>query len=487
MNPKNISILLLISLLVACTKDFEEINTNPNSPTIDQANPALILPKVQYEIGNEMTAGLGWGLGNIVVQLVATNNFTGNDIYNWGTYSGTWNLMYRNLRDVQNLQTIGEQRQNENLQGVALVLKSWIFSTLTEMYGDIPYTNALKGKEDAQFTPDYTLQQDIYTGILADYEKANNLFASGQGEIEGDLMYGGDVSKWRKLTNSLRLRTLMRLENKWSELGIDGAGLMKSIIANDPIIASNADNAVVNYLSARPNQWPLHSARVGSFDEKRMSRKVEMELKAIDDPRVSILYRPVDNPDSIGLFRGVQNGLSEDNASNYNGGAKNQSRLGTRFREEPAAVEMVTMLYPEVQFILAEAAEKGYIDGGSTKAEAYYLNGINATMDYYRAVMDNNYLTQEGVAYNKNSSESKLELIAKQKWLSLFMIGLEGWFDWRRTGLPTLTPGPNALFDEVPIRIQYPGNEQVLNSENLDAAIGRQGSDEIMTKMWLLK
>ena len=112
----------------ACTAGFEELNTNPNQPTVDKANPDLILPKVISEVGNELTAGIAWGFGNVVSQAVATNNFTSVDIYAWGTYSGTWNSMYRNARDAQNLIIIAEERGNDNLKAVALVLKSYIFS-----------------------------------------------------------------------------------------------------------------------------------------------------------------------------------------------------------------------------------------------------------------------------------------------------------------------------------------------------------------------
>ena len=480
-----ISLTLIILLMSAC--QFEEINLNPNAPSIDKANPALILPKIQWEVGNEMTADLGWGLGNIVMQLVATNNFTGNDIYAWGTYESTWNLLYRNLRDAQNLQFIGEQRSNENLQAVALVLKSWMFSILTEMYGRIPYSQALAGKaDDPIFKAVYDDQATIYQGILSDYQTALSMFNENDA-IEGDIMFGGEAGKWEKLTNSLRFRTLMRLENKWDELGINGPQLLQGIVDSGIWMGSNEDGGKVDYLPTGVNRWPRHTGRVGSFDEKRMSLRAENVLKSINDPRLQILYRPVDNPDSAGIFKGVSNGLSEDNASNFNGGAKNQSRLGTMFRESPDAVDMVVMHYPEFAFLLAEATEKGYINGGSDQAEQYYLSGIEATMELFGASPDPAYYIQEGVGYTQNTNESKLELIAKQKWLSLFMVGLEAWFDWRRTGLPDIEPGPDAIFNSVPVRIQYPDNEKALNLDNYNAAVTTQGEDEITTEMWLIR
>ncbi|MEL6276115.1 MAG: SusD/RagB family nutrient-binding outer membrane lipoprotein, partial [Bacteroidota bacterium] len=291
-----------------------------------------------------------------------------------------------------------------------------------------------------------------------------------------------DVEKWEEFTNALRLRLMMRLENKWGELGLSAADL-QDLVSNANHMDDLSDSALLPYLPVGANRWPLHVARVGSFDEKRMSETIEAVLEGLEDPRLPILFRPVDNPDSD-EFIGVPNGLSEDAASNFNGGALNQSRLGMRFREEPAAVDMVYIHYPELLFLLAEAAQKGYIAGD---ANEFYEAGVTNTMNYY-GITDGAaiaaYLAQEGVALTGDNTEN-LRLIAQQKWLSLFMVSLEAWFDHRRTGLPELTPGPNATLDQLPVRIQYPDDEQVLNATNYAAAIASQGEDMITTNTWL--
>ena len=470
---------LLLLVLCSCG-DLEEFNKNPNAPAIDQASPELILPRILYEVGNHTTADLGWGTGNVLAQLVATNNFTGTDRYQLGSYDGSWNLFYRNARDAQNLVRLGESRGNPNYQAIGLLLKSYCLQYLTEMYGDVPYTTALSGKTEGEFQPTYTPQEEIYRGLLADYARAAELLDRTV-TISGDIMFDGDIARWERFAAALRLRTLLRLERKWNELGI-GTAELRALVQDAPLMEDLDDSALLPYLAVGANRWPLHTARVGSFDEKRMSTTVEAVLRSLDDPRLGILFRPVDNPDSD-EFRGIPNGLSEDAASNYNGGALNQSRLGTRFREEPDAVDMVYLHFPEQQFLLAEAAEKGYVEGD---AEAYYLSGIRATMAYYGADPAENYYTQDGVAY-RGSREDKLALIARQKWLSLFVVGLEAWFDYRRTGLPALRPGPDAVFDRLPLRIQYPDNEKTLNEINYAAAVEGQGADENLTPMWLLQ
>lgn len=469
-------VLVLLISTQACTDEFEEINDNPNFPTVDEANPALLLPKILFETGNHMTASIGWGLGNILAQLVSTNNFTGTDRYLLGTYESTWNLMYRNMRDANNLQVLGESIGNKAYQGAAITLRAWMLANLTEMYGDVPYSQALQGKNE-EFLPAYDRQADIYTVILEDLKTAAALSAEG-GNMSGDIMFDGDTEKWVKFANSLRLRYLMRLENKWSELGINGAQEMQTLVDEGNLFTSNEDNAAVSYL-AGTNRWPLNTSRVGSFDEKRMSQTIETVLKDLEDPRMPILFRPIDNPTSD-EFVGVPNGLSEDAASNFNGGANNQSRLGTRFREEPAAVEMMFMHYAELSFILAEAAQKGYITG---EASTYYQQGIEANMNYYGINETAAYLANPNVTL----TSEELSRIATQKWLSLFLVGNEAWFDFRRTGLPALTPGPNAVLNQLPVRIQYPSSEQVLNPASYKAAVDSQGADEITTDMWLTK
>lgn len=479
MNYSKYKFFLLFAMLFmaqACTKDFDEINDNPNFPTVDEANPALMLPKILFEVGNEMTADIAWGTGNILAQLVATNNFTGVDRYLLGTYEGTWNLLYRNLRDANNLLALAETSGNGGYQAAALTLRAWMLAQLTEMYGDVPYSQALRGKED-EFQPSYDAQADIYRNILQDLEAAVAAAAKG-GSMSGDILYEGDTDKWGKLANSLRIRYLMRLENKWDELGIDGPAEMQAIVNSGVHFTGNDDNGAVPYLAAT-NRWPLNTARVGSFDEKRMSQRIEGVLKDLNDPRMEILFRPVDNPDSD-EYVGIPNGLSEDAASNFNGGANNQSRLGTRFREEPAAVEMIIMHYSELMFILSEAAEKGYVSSNSAD---FYNTGIEANMNYLGLTDVGDYLNNPDVALTTDV----LSRIATQKWLSLFLVGNEAWYDYRRTGLPELTPGPNATLPELPVRIQYPSTEQVLNGASYDAVISSQGPDENNTKMWLLQ
>jgi hypothetical protein len=500
------SFLLAGLLMAGCAKDYEEVNTNGNVP-ID-VNPDLLISGVIRNTMNQQV-GEAWGIGNIVVQYHAKIQFVNEDRYLWNEQNGIWNMTYNNYR---NLQSVFAKVGSDNTNGynaVALILKSWMFAQATEAYGDIPYSEAGKAKTDAIYTPKYDTQESIYNGILADLKTANEILAVSTTSIAGDIMYGGGPSallKWRKLANSLRLRYLLRISAKK-----DVKAEMQAIVsdpANNPIFTGNADNAVLKYLALAPNQWPLYENRVGSFDEFRVSKTLDDRLTALNDPRLNIFGRPSQASVAAGTPRieGIPNGLGDVDALNYNGGPQGVSRVGYTFAclvcndngqapPVPDAPQALLMTYAELQFLLAEAREKELITTGT--AETYYLNGINANFEYWRGVvpaqyninltMPADYLTQTGVAYTGTSQE-KLSKIALQKWVALYFNGLEGWFEWRRTRMPEIIPGPANLNDnKVPIRYIYPQSEQALNAANRNEAVARQGEDTQNTPTWINK
>ena len=463
--------IVCLVLLLGCTDDFEEINSNPNQP--EEVSADLLLPRVINFAVNDVALE-AWNQGNIVAQLTAKINFTDFDRYLWGTNSDLWETLYGNLRDVNNILDIAEETNNPNYTATALVMRAWMFSILTDNWGDVPYTEATRAKSDGIIQPVYDQQEQIYDGILSDLEQANSIIQLSGNSIGGDILFEGDMLKWKKLANSLRIRALMRISKRR-----DVGPAIQSIIDSQPIFESNLDNAVMEYLPAQPNTWPVHTFRVGSFDEYRLSLTIEGVLRDLDDPRMFTWFRPTDNPsDDPDLFAGMPNGLSENNASNYNGGAANVSRCGPILYEEPNAVDAIIMQYAELQFILAEAAQKGWITGN---AQDYYENGVRASFNYWNVTMPDDYLTRDGVAY-----DGDLETIMTQKWLASFLVGFEAWYDYRRTGLPTfIIPGPdNVNNDVVPVRFFYPGDQQTLNTANYEAAVARQGPDDINTKVW---
>jgi hypothetical protein len=489
---------LLLLVATACTDDFEELNANPNQP--EEVTSDLLLTNIIYESVREMD-GMAWGEGNVIAQHVAKIQFTGRDRYDWVPEGDPWFEFYDLLRDVQNIQDIEET--DNGYVATALIMKSWMYQILTDLYGDIPYSEAIQGKSEGNFTPTFDRQETVYAGILADLERANTILNTNPTAVAGDVLFGGDLQRWQKLANSLRLRVLLRQSNQ-----VDPSAAMSAILndPNAPIFTGNDDQAVFDYLTSAPNQQPLYTTRSGSFDEYRLSKLMETTLKDLDDNRLHVYAQPTTNSEA-GLvgeesdYEGVPNGLADESALTFNGGSNFVSKVGLLYsclvcddNASPNARQGMVMTYAELQFILAEAAERGFIAGD---AETFYLNGIEASYDYFReraalispqiseaAAPAEGYFTQDGVEYT-GSTEEKLAKIGTQKWLALFFNGTEAWASWRRTGYPTgIQPGPDALIDQVPVRFLYPEEVQTLNGDNYRAALSAQGSDNITTAVW---
>ena len=483
---KQYKALLLGACLFGCTNEFEEVNQNPNSPVF--TTPNLLLTDVERDMMNEVL-NESWSIGNIVIQQTAKNQFVNEDRYLWGELNRIWNAVYDNMRDVNNILIRAEETNQPNYKGVALVLKSWMFSLATDCYGDVPYSEAAQGKTGLLF-PKYDTQEEVYNGLLKDLAEANTIL-NGALNVSGDLVYNGDVKKWRKLANSLRLRYLMRISDRK-----DVSAEMKAIVndpVNNPIFENNADHAVYSYQASAPNQFPLFTSRIGSFNEFRASKTMVDYLQSLTDPRLYIFFRPTpateETPSTADdKYDGIPNGLDDVVAQTYNGGQQFQARIGPLFYEASNSTKGiqvakgVIMTYPELQFTLAEARERGFIDNGS--AETYYTNGIKASFEYYGVTPDAAYYTQPKVAYTGSTTE-KLEKIGNQRWVASYFQGVEAWFNWRRTGFPKILPAvDNQNDDRIPVRYIYPRIEQSLNATNRNAAVGRQGADDINTRVW---
>jgi hypothetical protein len=473
-------LIILASLFVlSCTKDFEEININPNQP--EKVPAKMIFTQLVFQL-SEFSASHAYHEGNFITQHTAKQNFTDFDRYAWGPASGPWNNLFARLRDVENLIILAQESGNTNYEGIGLIWRAWAFAYLTDLYGDIPYSEAIKGKSGGNYSPAYDKQQDIYQGILADLRRANELLDQKGSPIGDDILYNNNIMKWKKFANSLRMRYLLRIsnvENVSSE--------MAQILDNPqtfPVFESNEDQAALTYLASAPNQWFSHTDRIGSFRERRMSQTIEDRFDDLNDPRIREYFRPTAafiNGEWEKEFNGFPNGLGEAEAMDWDGGSAFQSELAEKYYNEPNSAQAIVMTYFELQFIKAEAAFKGLISGNH---QTYYINGVRSALKYYNVKDEkiDEYLEQTNVQLNGTND---LERIMLQKWIGNFMVGIEGWNDWRRTGLPEFMP---AVSDDnnnmVPVRYLYPQDEQVYNTENRNAAIQRQGPDDINTRIW---
>lgn len=491
--------LFIILPVISCTKDFVEINTNKNATTI-LSDPGLLLPNII-----RTTAHRSWknSFDRFAVVADQVSNQFASTYGNWVRSDADrffWNN-YDQIKELDKLIVVAEEKGQNNYKGIALILRAWIFQGITDNFGPIPYSEGGKAGSDINF-PKYDTQEAVYQGILAELEMANELLGTTNELINGDILYDGDITGWKKFGNGLRLRILMRQSGR-----VDPSAEMQRIVGSPaifPLFTSHQDQAALQYLTEFGNEHPSFRGNVSDWaSSSRLSHTMETVLKDRNDPRLAVFAMPT--PASAGTgtpeYGGVPNGIQS--VEQWNGGPPNHSAIGllwapTQFAPEfasPIAAQSILMSYSELQFILAEAREKGYITSGS--AETYYLNGIRDQFEYYssripdsfelptaaQVIPPNSYYTQPNVAYT-GSSEDKLNKIYIQKWLSLFLNGGEAWSHWRRTGVPEIVAGPNNE-GFVPVRYVYPADEQRLNEENYNDALGLLGGpDNLTTKVW---
>ncbi len=469
-------LLAAIVCISACSKID---NINPNVPAA--VNPGVILPQVMYSVSNTLV-GNAFELNNELIQYTCMNN-TFTEVQRFkllpANSNGIWNL-YNRLRDLEDIIEMSEDNPELiNYTAIARVLKVYIFSVLTDTYGDIPCSEAGKGASEGKFTPKYDTQEEVYRYMLEELKQIAGLInTSGALLYGGDPVYAGNMTRWMKFTNSLRLRLLMRSAEKL-DFAKGEINEMLSAPQLYPVMESNADNFVYRYSGSLPDVYPLAPAYIRDFDfkYKSVSAFIVDSLKKFNDSRLMQYARPTnasagtENPEYVGL----PNSLPVTESANYNGGYNFQSYLGTRFQSdtEPA----IWLTWSEVLFLKAEAAQKSFYAGD---AKSLYESAIEASFDFWGAPFSDSYLEQESVKF-----DDQLPKIYLQKFFALFFTGMEAWNEYRRTGYPLIVPGPTNTNDgKVPSRIPYPLSEQSLNRVNYTDAAARMGGDNMNHKMW---
>jgi hypothetical protein len=330
------------------------------------------------------------------------------------------------------------------------------------------------------YSPKYDTQEFVYTnpeiGILATLKKASETLASTTNSIQGDMMFNNDLVKWRRFANSLRFRYLLRISKRLTNFSE-----MQALVDQNDMMQGNSDNAVVPYLASAPNQWPMSQSALGLYQEHRMTLTVDSVLKAWNDPRQAVLYKPTQQSVINGnpQFKGLQNGLNRETINERGIQLNDISLFGAVFRDVPNGVDGQFMQYAELQFALAEAVARGYIQGDM---KAYYEKGVRASFAYWKVPVPADYFQRDNVSLDTGNALTK---ILTQKWLALINNGHEAWFNVRRTGIPALKPGPDNLNEgRYPVRYLYPESEQAVNKSNYDEAAARMGGDNINSKVW---
>ena len=466
--------------LSACTGDFDEINTNNNSAATGTAD--LFLPHgIQSAVDLYWGSSLGMDIGDGFSQHWARIQYTDIDQYTVSSdvYNNGWQTLYiESLADYQRVNKISKETGNTNYEAVSVIMRSWAFSVLADIYGDIPYKDALQGLEGT-LLPKYDAQKDVYAGLIAELKTAGEMInATDKSKaIAGDILFGNNLTKWKKFANSLSLKLLSRMIDK-ADAPIDVKAEITRILSDPakyPVLESVAENVQLNYLDATNNNNPINQNRK-TRDDHRVSATLVDKLLALGDARLPVY---ANRPQDGGEYKGVPNGLSSSEANTL--GLTKTSTVGTYF--VAATAPGVIMTYAELLFLKAEFAYKGVAAAGD--ASKNYTDAITASHAQYKLEVPAGYLTANAL----KSGEAGYTQIIEQKWIALYGQGLEAWTEFRRTGIPALKPPVlNTNQNVIPTRLPYPGSEESLNMANFSTALTAQGGkNDMKLKLWFAK
>jgi hypothetical protein len=476
----------------ACQTDLTSLNTNPNSPTSAPA-AALFTQAVTSSAGRWVGAGQLSGT-ELFAQHLAQVQYVEEDrghlrpenIDGWFT-----NAYIGELEDLQKVIDAGKAANSANTSGPATVMQQWVFQNMTDFWGDIPYTEALQGDAGGPLKPKYDTQKDIYYAMLQKLTDASASMKTGTTDpalSAGDPIFKGDMAKWLKFSNSLRARMALRIIK--ADPAKAAAELTAAFGAPGGVMASNDDNAKLAYPGdgVYDNPW---SGTFSTRDDHRVSKTLLDTLNALQDPRMKIYAQPTKADPT--KWTGLQNGMDNATVTPF---FNTTSRVGAIFYPgnttygvfgTPAgkATPMNILTYAEVEFIKAEAAERGL--GGQTGAAAHYNAGVRASITQWggSSADADAYLARPGVAYVAGATG--LAQIGLQKWISMFSQGNEAWSEWRRSGNPaTIKIGPKAYpeLTEPARRMTYPVGEFSVNQDAVKEAIARQGPDNLISRVW---
>lgn len=479
----------VMSTSVGCTDSFKEINTDPDN-AIEVPNGSL-LAYVQYftsacfydrwfALDEPMTF-----CGYVSKQ---SNIDESRYQYRTGVQDSNWSYIYRTMNNIMDIQ--GRATESPNLMNVAKVMEVHVMQIATDRWRDVPYSDAIK-MDEGVLNPTYDTQEQIYPALLAKLKEAADGFAEGGGDsLNGDLLFGGDVVKWQKYCNSMRLRLAIRIS------GVDAAlakSTIEEVLGNPekyPIMEDNDDNAFFYWQGSDSNYYePVADAYRTRKTEFVASDVMVDYMNTNKDPRIGVYFTPTpssqiegdeDYTDGTPVYRGYTIG-AKDNAV-----AKLYSVWGYRYGQDLGGFSP-WMRVAEVYFHIAEAKMLGYNVGNyAATAEEAYNKAVELSLE------ENEVSDADAAAYLAGAGkfDGTIKKIWYEEWVAMFKQGMEGWSLYRRTGTPEtmyIAPGRPAQYanhNVPPLRSPYPSTERTLNSAN-NAPFDAEVVDNLWGKpMW---
>lgn len=473
--------------------DLEEMNIDPNNPTT--TDPALLLTGLSFNTFKESSASVC----HATKMLILTSGESTYQVYKWTRGGFDY---YNNLRNVAKMKEEAAKGDQSAYEALALFFEAHYYYMLTMQFGDVPCSEAMQAETNGLYQPKYDSQETVLATVLAKLEEANTLLTDNNSIISGDIIYSGDLMKWRRLVNAYRLRVLMSLSNKQTVGSLDVKSTFARISQNEPLMTSDADNGQLVFLDQQDDRYPyFNDSDFGSG--RYMDSTYVAALATRKDPRLFAFCTQTPAAEKAGL--------AIDDFSSYDGGdpaiayslVNDKVTLGgcskpaTRYYQYATNEPMILLGYTEQQLILGEAVVRGWISGDD---RALYESAVKASFRFYEkyaptvaAYLDEEaataYLQGEKVAYSPSlTKDQKIERIILQKYIPTFLQGCMWmpYYDQLRTGYPEFR---RAAGVNLPYRWMYPQNEYNNNAANVEAALQSQfgGNDRTSDKPWWIK
>ncbi|MBD0779057.1 SusD/RagB family nutrient-binding outer membrane lipoprotein [Maribacter sp. ANRC-HE7] len=489
---KILFILSIVLLMGSCDDGFEDINVDPTKP--NQVPVTSKLTAAQLFTSGERYENWRANLiyqSTMMQHYATTTGYWSGDKYTWnkGYASSLIDRYYENpVKSVEDiLIQLDEEGSPEEMKAITRILRVFIYSRLTDLYGDIPYSEAGKAVIEGILQPKYDAQSEIYADMLKELEESAAALGSGtSGFGSADLFYAGDQAKWKRFANSMMLRLGLRLIKV--DPTASQAWVTKAIAGG--VMESNADIAKVEHTVGPEGVNQNGIGEVFQADDNQRMSKTFIDFLQ-DDPRLPILAtRFSDKSNDPADLKGLPNGLDLDMLMTNTGEettdeyAEPNREIMTR-RDSP----MFFQTYAEVEFMLAEAALRWGLAGGDP--EPHYNAGVRAAMkmlelDSPDAAIDDADIDAYLLAKPFDAANA-LEQISTQYWAATYLNEYEAFSNWRRTGFPVLVPvnyPGNETGGTIPRRLTYSVGDQSNNPENYAEAIARQGPDVLTTRVW---
>lgn len=499
--------ILVLGLMQSCTKNFIETNTNPNET--ENAYPYQFMANAFI---NSVSANMSRNrsFNNELMQVTVSIGDGDGKVFrydfrrSWADY--IWGAHYSEITNFKEMykKAIEPVTFNRSYQAIAIIGQVWLYSILTDMYGDIPYSQSNLAGDSLILEPKFDKQEDIYFDMLHRLDSANTLLQIKEStetiDATNDPIYKGDLTKWRKFNNSLYLRLLLRVADKKSPNQNYVLNKIKEILSTEkdryPIMGSNDDSAILRWTNDGAYISPFKSTRAQDFRAVALCSFFLDYLRDTNDPRIDIPTYGTSGINRMGIapvsgnYVGVPSGYaagSEDYSKMSYFYSFDQNNGVNSLQTEP--ITGMIMPFAELQFIKAEAVLKGWIEGN---IEDYFYSGVENNIKLWIptwTVTAKEHLSKSDREWKDNVSfAEKMEQIHFQKYQALFMADMQQWYEYRRTGHPILPKGKGLKNNgEMPARMYYPVIVQSANPTNYKLAVQQQGPDEINTKVWWQK